>query len=180
MNIQSMPAEGTSNPYWTDEQDRSARMARLLAILARQPDRSSLAFFVGKSNNDNFVVYKWNTDAGEIQPFWLSTENVPAERRDNLNLAEEMLYGLEMTVTDSGEWLVNVRAEPIKMRKFNLTLDDNDTPALVGGVNGVMCVVESAYVQMKKGLLPDVDFVILRGRSIDSGEYVEEMITNVN
>ena len=66
------------------------------------------------------------------------------------------------------------------MRKFNLTLDDNDTPALVGGVNGVMCVVESAYVQMKKGLLPDVDFVILRGRSIDSGDYVEERITNVN
>lgn len=175
----SLAAEGSSDPYWSSYADREARMQRIYTILQRQPDADRIAFVVGKSNNDNFVAYIWNSDKGEkgeIEGFWISTENVPAERRDPLNLAEEMLYGTEMEETPSGEWLINVRAEPIKARKFNFTLDEQDRPAMIGGVNGVMCCLESAYVQMKKGLLPDVEFVVLTGRSVHDGSKQEEII----
>jgi hypothetical protein len=171
-------AEGSSDPYWSDAADREARMQRIMTILQRQPDRDRIAFFVGKSNNDNFVCYLWNGDIGNMEPYWISTENVPAERRDPLNVAEEMLYGTEMEVTASGEWLLNVRAEPIKARKFNLTLDDNDRPTLLGGVNNEMCVLESAYVQMKRGLLPDVDHVVLTGRSLKDGKTRQEILSS--
>ena len=175
----SIAAEGSSDPYWSELADREARMKRIHAILQRQPDRDKIAFFVGKSNNDNFVAYVWNAERAELNPFWISTENVPAERRDPLNVAEEMLYGTELDVTPSGEWLINVRADPIKARKFNFTLDDQDRPVCIGGVNGTMCCLESAYVQMKKGLLPDVELVVLTGRSLEDGSKKEEILTNL-
>ena len=172
-------AEGSSDPYWSDERDREGRMGRIFAILGRQPDRDRIAFFAAKSNNDNFVAYVWNADRSELEPFWISTENVAAERRDPLNVAEEMLYGTEMTVTPSGDWLINVRAEPIKTRKFNFALDDSDRPVLTGAVNNTLCVLESAYIQMKRGLLPDVEHVVLTGRNLNTGATEVEILRNL-
>ena len=168
-----LPAEGSSNPYWDDPEGEEGRMKRVRAIVARQPDANKIAFFVGKSNNDNFVAYKWN-GAG-IDAFWISTQNVLAERRDPLNLAEEMLYGVDVKVTSSGEWLVNLRADGISHKVMRLTLDENDTPMLCGPINGVEAVLDSAYVQMRQGLIPDVEFVRLYGRTVE-GDDAHEVI----
>ena len=174
--LSMLPAEGSADPFWDEPEKETGRMARILDILKRQPDASQIAFFIGKSNNDNFVAYKWNTQKGSIEPMWISTQNVPAERRDPLNLAEEMLYGVDMRVTSTGEWLVNLRAEAIAHRVMSLTLDDHDHPALIGSVNGRMCVLESAYVQMKRGLIPDVDYVRMYGKAVDDGSQQIEVV----
>lgn len=175
----AIAAEGSSNPYWSEESEEMPRITRILSILKRQPDVSRIAFFVGKSNNDNFVAYRWDSDKAALTPFWISTVNVPAERRDPLNLAESMLYGIEMHVTQTGEWLVNIACEQLRNRVMNLNLDENDQPALVGVVSGRMCVIEYAYVQMRKGLLPDVEWVRLTGRDMKTGETVSEMLKNL-
>ena len=174
----SLPAEGSSNPYWSPEADESPRVARILTVLNRQPDASRIAFFVGKSNNDNFVAYRWDSDKGALTPFWISTVNVPSERRDPLNLAETMLYGVEMNVTDRGEWLINIAAEGLRNRVMNLHLDGNDQPALTGVINGEMCIIEYAYVQMCKGLLPDVDWVRITGRDLRNQQIRSEVLRN--
>ena len=153
-------------------------MDRILKILKRQPDVARIAFFVGKSNNDNFVAYRWDGDKSALTPFWISTINVPVERRDPLNLAESMLYGVEMNVTDQGEWLVNISAEGLRSRVMNLNLDENDHPVLTGVIGGHMCIMEYAYVQMSKGLLPDVEWVRLTGRDMRTQQQVEELIVN--
>ncbi len=149
-------------------------MKRVQAIIDRQPDRNKIAFFIAKSNNDNLVAYKWNGHG--VEPFWISTENVPAERRDPLNLAEELLYGVDVRVSSSGEWLVNLRAEQVRGRSMNLTLDENDTPMLVGAINENNCIVDGAYVQMKKGLIPDVEYVRIYGKNIENGNVEVEML----
>lgn len=176
--MSTLPAEGTSNPYWSDEAEEQPRIQRILNILRRQPDASRIAFFVGKSNNDNFVAYRWDSDKAALNPFWISTQNVVAERRDPLTLAESMLYGIEMHVTSTGEWLVNLSAEAIRNRTMNLTLDEQDRPALTGVIQNRMCIVEYAYVQMAKGLIPDVEWVRLTGRDMNTNEIVSEVLRN--
>ena len=172
--LKYLAAECTSDPYWDAHENEAARISRIHAILQRQPDVKQIAFFIAKTNNDNFVTYKW--DGKEISCFWISTQNVPAERRDTLNLAEEMMYGVDTKITSTGEWLVNLRAEAVRHRTMNLTLDDEDRPSLVGTINGKQCVLESAYVQMKRGLIPDVEYVKLFGKSTETGEMEIEIV----
>jgi hypothetical protein len=172
--LKYLAAEGTSDPYYDDPANEAGRLARIHAILQRQPDAKQIAFFIAKTNNDNFVTYKW--DGKEITSFWISTQNVPAERRDTLNLAEEMMYGVDTKITSNGEWLVNLRAEAVRHRTMNLTLDDDDRPSLVGTINGKQCVLESAYVQMRRGLIPDVEYVKLFGKSTETGEMEVEIV----
>ena len=170
----ALPAEGSSDPYYDEPSNEPLRLERVRGILGRQPDTTKFAFFIAKSNNDNFVAYKW-TGRG-VDPMWISTQNVPAERRDTLNLAEELLYGVDTRVAPSGEWLVNLRAEQVKDRVMNLTLDDEDRPMLLGVLNERQCVIEAAYVQMKRGLIPDVDYVRLYGRAVDDGTAQNEIL----
>lgn len=172
----ALPAEGSSNPYWSEEADEAPRVQRILNIVARQPDANRIAFVVAKSNNDNFVAYRFDTDSNSIKPFWISTENVLTEERTDLNLAERMLYGVETRVTPTGEWLVNIAAEELKSRVMNLTLSDDDVPSLVGTVDGCTCIVEYAYVQMRKGLIPDVDWIRLTGKEVATGKTRTELI----
>lgn len=165
-----------SNPYWSDPSEEKGRISRVLKTVGSQHDANTIAFFIAKSNNDNFVAYRWNSQKTILEPFWISTENVQFERRTTLNLAETMLYGIEMNVTSSGDWLVNLNAEAIRDRTMKFMLGEDDAPSLVGTIGGRKAIVEYAYVQMHKGLLPDVEYVRLTGRAIDDDSVVTEVI----
>lgn len=165
-----------SNPYWSDPAEEDGRIKRVLKIVGSQHDANSIAFFVAKSNNDNFVAYRWNNDKSTIEPFWISTENVLSEKRTALNLAETMLYGIEMTVTQGGDWLVNLNAETIRNRTMKLMLGEDDTPTFIGTVSGKKCILEYAYVQMQKGMIPDVEYVRITGRSLEDDSIVSEVV----
>lgn len=166
-------AEGSSSPFWDAPENEVPRMERILSVVSRQPDKKSYAFFVGKSNNDNFVAYKWN--GTELAPFWICTHNC-SERRDKLNLAEELVYGINQTVTPNGDWHVNMRIEALQARIMNLALNDDDEPSLIGPVNNRLCVLEHAYVQMRKGLMPDVDWIRITGRAVDDDSVQTEVV----
>lgn len=168
-------AESSSDPFWDAEDNEKPRVERIVKILQRQPDTKSFAFFVAKSNNDNFVTYKWN--GAEIAPTWISTQNVPAERREPLNLAEELLYGIEQRVSSTGDWLITMRAEPLKTRTIHLTLSDTDEPSFIGPVDNKLCVLDHAYVQMRKGLIPDVEWVRVTGRDVSTGLVHSEIVS---
>ena len=170
--------EGSSNPYWSDPSTMGNRLQRVLGIVQRQPDASKIAFLVAKSNNDNFVAYRWDEERASITPFWISTENVSAERRDPLNLAESMLYGISLRVASGGEWIVNMSAEALRDKSFNMVLDEHNNPVILGVVAGKQAALEYAYVQMSKGLVPNVDYVELFGTDMQTGEKLQERIEN--
>jgi hypothetical protein len=172
----STAAESSSNPFWDAEENEGPRMARIIKILQRQPDAKSFGFFVAKSNNDNFVAYKWT--GSEVSPTWISTQNVPAERRESLNLAEELLYGIEQRVSSTGDWIITMRAEPLKTRVINLTLNDADEPSFIAPVNNKLCILDHAYVQMRKGLIPDVEWVRITGHDM-TGAVQTEIVNRV-
>jgi len=165
-----------SNPYWSDPKEEAGRIKRILKTVGQQHDANTIAFVIAKSNNDNFVAYRWNTTTSTLEPFWITTENVKFERRSTLNLAETMLYGVEMTVTSGGDWLVNLNAESIRDRTMKFVLGEDDTPKLIGTINGRKSVVEYAYAQMRKGLLPDVEYVRITGRALDDDSIISEVI----
>lgn len=168
-----MTAEGTSNPFWDTPESEQPRLQRVLDIVRRQPDKKAFAFFVVKSNNDNFVTYKWN--GIELNPLWICTHNV-SEHRDPLNLAEELVYGITQTVTPAGDWLVTMRIEALQSRAMNLALNDDDEPSLIAPINNRLCILEYAYVQMRKGLMPDVDWIRITGRAVDDGTMQSEVV----
>jgi hypothetical protein len=118
----------------------------------------------------------WNPSRGEIEPMWINTENVVRPSRTALNMAESVVYGVDLNVTATGEWLLTMRVEALRSRPFNLSLTDDDVPVVTGAINGRICVIESAYAQMKKGLIPDVEWVKINGRAIDDNSSQEETI----
>ena len=170
-----IPAEGSSDPFWSDPSNEAPRMARIQAIVERQQDIDKIIFYVGKSNNDNFVAYRWESEKGIIDNFWISTQNVAEERRDTLNLAEQMVYGTTLRITPGG-WIVKMNAEQLKSKVMNLVMDDKDNAKLVGPVNGKMCILSHAYVQMSQGLLPSVDWIRLTGHEVATGNAQSEVL----
>jgi len=171
-------AEGSSSPYYSDANEESPRMERIAAIVRRQPDASKIIFYVGKSNNDNFVAYRYSNEKSNLESFWISTENVPSERRENLNLAEMMLYGHNLEVTSSNEWLIRMNVEQLQDRPMSLVLDDDEEAHLVAPINGEMCILQHAYVQMSPGLLPSVDYIRVSGITLDKKKPRFEIIKN--
>jgi len=59
---------------------------------------------------------------------------------------------------------------------MKFVLGDDGSPKLIGVINGKKCVVEYAYAQMRKGLIPDVEYVRLTGRSLDDDSILSEVI----
>jgi hypothetical protein len=175
-----MAAEGTSNPYWCDEATMEKRIEFLKAKMRLQKDADSIAMFVGKTNNDNCVIYKWDNSRSILKPCWLSFNDtsVPEGERSELNALETMLYGSNLTVKDNGAWEITLSAEAISHRIMNLSLSDKDEPTLTGVVNGRVGVIEYCFVVMKKGLIPDVERVHIHGRDVKTRESLEEIIYN--
>lgn len=162
---QKMAAEGSSNPYSCDEATKLERLRFQESVVASLPDAGMIAMFVSKSNNDNFVIYKWHNSTRELKPQWIlikEREQKPYGRQD-LNAFDMTLYGLNT----SADWEITLNVPQLAMRVFSLSLNDNDEPTLIGTIEGKRCTMEKAFVEMRDGLLPDVKQLTIYGRTAD-------------
>ena len=160
-----MAAEGSSNPYSCDEATKLERLHFQEKVVASQPDAGMIAMFVSKSNNDNFVVYKWHNSTRELKPQWIlikGRNQTPYQRQD-LNAFDMTLYGL----STSPDWEITLNVPQLAMRVFSLSLNDSDEPTLIATIDGKKCTVEKAFVEMRDGLLPDVKQLTIYGRTAD-------------
>lgn len=175
------------NPYWNPPEEEAPRTKRVReGIQANVKDLSKLLFFVVKSWNDNVVLYEYD-DAGEnpVKTEWLSIEKEDKERharmgnaslRSELNPAEDMVFGCSVEVVEGNRFLLKINQEQLANRTFELVLDSSGNPAVIGVVDGVTCRVEHAYVQMKKGVVPDAEYMNFYGRDLRDGSLKMEHI----
>lgn len=174
-------AEGSSNPYWCNDDVMKDRIDFLRKKMAIQKDSKFIAMFVAKSNNDKCVIYKWDNDLSELKTYWLCFEDrndSTIGERSELNTIEKMLYGANLNVRENGSWEITLSAEAISHRIMNLSLSDSDEPTLTAVVEGSLALIEYCFVTMKKGLIPDVEKVHIFGKNVKNRENVEEIIYN--
>lgn len=176
-----------ANPYWQPPEEEGPRTARVReGVRAHVPNLRNVLFMVIKSWNDNVVLYEFN-DASEqaVAVSWLSIEPEDVVRhqklgnsslRSVLNPAEDMLFGCTVSVVEGGRFLLRINQAQLADRVFELVMDASGNPAVIGSIGGTTCRVEYAYVQMKKGLVPDAEYMHFYGRSLQDGTTVMERI----
>jgi hypothetical protein len=184
-----MNAEGRPNPYFSPTEEESARTSRIFAAIpqyVRDPD--NVVLVVAKSENDNAVIYKYvETDTGvDIVPTWFCIHPPDAARhraegnRDlcsPLNMLENAHFGIRVTLSE-GEFVVTLNQEKLRRRRMNLIMDEQGKPALVGDLDGIPCRIQHAYIQLRPGLLPDVEYIQMYGYSLNDGALIAERITD--
>jgi hypothetical protein len=175
-----MAAEGSSNPYWCNAATMEERIKFHEQVLSEQPDARTFALIVSKSNNDNFVVYKWENATSTLKPYWIlipERSKKPYSRQE-LNAFDLTLYAPKLTVRDTGAWEITLSLQELSQHVLNLSLNDNDEPSLTGTIKGQRCVVDKAFVEMRAGLLPDVKQITVYGRTVDTNEARFEVLEN--
>ena len=134
------------------------------------------------------MSYSFTTN-NDIRTEWISLEDKDREKheskgnfglRNDLNASEESIFGCKMDVIEGNRFIVTMNAEQLKDRVNELVLDENDTPNIIGLVQGKMCKLEYAYAQMKDGMLPEIDYLNLYGKSLEDGTLCVEKMRNLN
>ena len=176
-----------SDPYWSDPSEEAPRTQRVRdGVMKHVKDLKKILFMVIKSWNDNVLLYEFEDSDKIVSSQWLSLEEKDAERhrsvlnnpslRSELNSAEEVLFGCSVNIVEGSRYILRINAEQLQSRVFEIVTDSSGNPAVIGTVNGVICRVEHAYVHMKKGLMPEGDYMNFYGRSISDGSIVMEKI----
>lgn len=177
------------DPYWSPPEEEEARTARVKEGLVREVKTlDNILFFVIKSWNDNIVLYEYDENSSEtIKTCWLSIQKEDADRhrrngnmtlRNGLNPAEELLFGCELEIVEGNRFILKLKQEQLANKTFEIVCDSLGKPAVIGAVNGIMCRVEHAYVHMKKGMVPEPEFMNFYGRSLKDGSIVKEKIVS--
>jgi hypothetical protein len=145
-------------------------------------------FFIDKSDDRNRVDYGIRLDEqcvpkeDAIFAYWREFEHAPPVRTHSLNLIEPLAYGISeqhaiRRTPASTEYVLILKRfrRPIFV---SLTKEaDGHCAALprttVAGVEGVQLL--SVYVKL--GGVLSVDYVVVRGRDLKTGQLVEERLT---
>lgn len=175
----------SENPYWGPPEDEKPRMLRIKnGIKKHVEDVKKLLFVVAKSWNDNVVCYEYG-GSKIVSVSWLSIEPADMDRhikmgndslRSSLTPAEELLFGCDVEIVEGDRYLLKIHQEQLANRVFEIVLDKQGNPAIIGTVNGIMCRLEHAYVQMKKGSIPQAQYMNLYGKSVSDGKSVFETV----
>jgi hypothetical protein len=160
--------------YWSDPSEEGPRTARVLSCIKKNVDTKNLLFFVSKSFNDNSVIYMFEN--GNVVANWIQVEEKnDVGSRSELNPAESAFLGCNVREAD-GRILIQMYQEQLSSRVFEIVQDAKGNPAVIGVISGINCRLERAYAQMKKGAVPEPDYLNLYGRSLKDGSSVVEKI----
>jgi hypothetical protein len=169
----------TGDPYWNDPSTEKSRTDRVFKGLKENvKNLQSLLFVVIKCWNDNVVLYEY-ADSGSIPVVtsWLNLDKEPVTTNE-LNSAEEMLFGCSINITEGERFILKMNQAQLSSRVFELVMDSRGLPAILGTVSGINCRMEYAYVQMKKGVIPEAEYMNIYGRSLKDGTLVSEKIVS--
>lgn len=177
-----------ANPYWGPPEEEGPRTARVRSGVRKYvKDLKKVLFMVIKSWNDNVLLYEYSDSDAIVTAQWLSIEEKDKQKhlhmnnlslRSELNPAEELIFGCSVNVVEGNRFILRINAEQLASRVFEVVMDASGNPAVIGSVNGTMCRLEHSYVQMKKGAIPEAEYMNFYGKSLADGSLVVEKITN--
>jgi hypothetical protein len=164
----------TDASFWSEPAEEAPRTARVLACIKKHVNTKNLLFFVAKSFNDNSIIYMFEN--GNVVANWIQVQDKDIGSRTDLNPAEAAFLGCNVREVD-GRILIQMYQEQLSSRVFEIVQDAKGNPAVIGVINGINCRVERAYAQMKKGPVPEAEYLNLYGRSLKDGSSVVEKIS---
>lgn len=173
-----------SDPYWSPPETEAARFATIReGIRVHVADPSRILLAVGKSSNLNVVLFKYTPEGPSIVTAeWLSLDPADARRhvargnaslRAPLNAVEDALFGVRVEVV-GGRYMLRMNHAALASRPFELVMNGEGNPVVLGVVGTRTCVLHHAYVAMKRGPLPDVEYVNLYGLAPEDGSMAME------
>lgn len=184
-------AEGSSNPYW-DLPANESKNIEAVRSKVEAAGGEAMIFWLAKSHNRNCLIFVW--DGEKVVPRWLVNEE--AHRRKHLSpeqLArgdpcmrpltenEVPFMGCETNIGADGSITVVFNAledtSDAERMRCNLVADaDGNLGLLTKTKDGKDCRLDFGYIQCKRGLLMDVDYINIYARTFD-GETVVEAIS---
>lgn len=173
--------------FWQSPEEEKPRIERIFSKLKENAIQTNhIMFLVMKSWNDNIVAYEYKEDENPIvKVTWISlqTEDVEKHRskgnlslRSTLSPPEDILYGCRVEIVEGDRYLIRINSPQLYDRTFEMVMDSKGSPAIIGSVNGVLCRLDYAYVQMKKGSIPLGDYMNLYGTNVSTGKKEVEKI----
>jgi hypothetical protein len=139
-------------------------------------------FIIERSKNANIVRYDAQfTEEGELNPkepviaYWILHAE-KGQRAELSYLQKKMAYGFETKPATSGEGYTMTMV-PLPKRELRIKVVDGEAQGQIE-INGKPAVLEKIYVDSEPGWTgPDVNYVRLIGRDLETDEKLTEKIT---
>jgi hypothetical protein len=140
-------------------------------------------FYIGKSDNKNVLYYDANIKNGVINSknpvtiYWV-LEN---KKTEGLGRLEKSQFGINFkTVKEGTEYTFNVKNDMLKNKTISLKVDENGCAVATAKVKGTDSVLTRVFVQIApdSGIVPDVQYLDIFGKSVAGGSNVSERIVN--
>lgn len=187
-------AARNSNANYLSEdmvQKLNAWATKRLARIAKTQNPNLVMFCIGKSENENTVVYmgqlqpgtgKLRDDSKAAKGFWIDyAKAADGSREANLNLFDKMAYGYDISPPKDGERAMSITALPAKPMTVKIEkLPGEDKARVVARVEccGIKkCRLLAVYVALTSGLIPSVKYIDILAVHPQTGERIAERVT---
>ena len=141
---------------------------------------SERLFYITRSLNKNLVCYDYRLTDGKldkkdpIHVYWVNREEKVGEKEDINFFQRKMAYGYKQV--EKGEDRVVFTLTAYSKRQMTLTGSAAKGYRCYVTISGKQAVLQSLYVKTKPGNPMSVEYVELRGVTVDGGEAVTEQV----
>ena len=155
--------------------------------MAAQPDSDGdtyttkeRLFYITRSLNKNLVCYDYRLTDGRldkkdpIHVYWVNREEKVGQKEDINFFQRKMAYGYKQTEKSEDQVVFTLTAYP--KRLMTLKGNASDGYACYTTIGGKPAQLKSLYVKTKPGNPMSVEYVELRGISVEGGEPVTEQV----
>ena len=154
------------------------------AVCAETPEENTYPtdgrlFYIARSLNKNLVCYDANLKDGRLDTksplniYWVNREERPGERGSLSFFQKKMAYGYKIVSEGDDCSEVTLTAYAGKTLKIH-RLDGRYVCTTT--ITGRVAILQSLYVQSHSGNPLSVDYVELRGITVDTGDPVSERV----
>ena len=136
-------------------------------------------FYITRSLNKNLVCYDLNLVNGQLDTekplhvYWINREEYPG-KKDELNFIQrKMAYGYKLVRKEADQSVVTLTAYP--GRELMIRAHAGRYACFVR-INGQESILQSLYVKSKPSNPMSVEYVELRGITVDGNQPVSEQV----
>lgn len=137
-------------------------------------------FYITRSLNKNLVCYDYRLTDGKldkkdpIHVYWVNREEKVGQKEDINFFQRKMAYGYKQVEKGEDRVVFTLTAYP--KRQMTLTGSASKGYDVHVAISGKPAILQSLYVKTKPGNPMSVEYVELRGVTVDGGEAVTEQV----